>query len=160
MSLKKYTIKPGDTLPKISSIFSVPVCMVIRANNNKTKFSVGDSIIIPDILYCSSGLNALECKEYNVKQGDTLYSISKKFCIPMKSIMDANSFSHPGDLKPETTISIPKISDNYLIYNVGMGETLDDISKKFVISKDLILSINNLHDDAYFGMQLILPKKE
>ena len=40
------------------------------------------------------------------------------------------------------------------------GETLDDISKKFGIIKDLILSINNLHDDAYFGMQLILPKKE
>jgi len=110
-SEEKYTVKPGDTLNKISKSFGVGVKALREANA-----LVGDSIrpgqvlIIPSLgemkgeesakkppsphpkklsaeaLKRTSG----EMDSYVVQKGDSLYSISKKVGIPIKEIKKMN----------------------------------------------------------------------
>lgn len=74
---------------------------------------------------------------YIVKKGDTLYSISKKFNIPLENLKNINKLNsnliHVGD-----TLIINPSS-----YKVEKGDTLYSISKKFNTTVDKLKIINN-----------------
>jgi len=114
---EKYTVKPGDTLYKISKSFGVGIEALKKANA-----LVGDSIrakqvlIIPslrdkkvegsarkptspqpkklsaEMLKRTSG----EMDSYVVQKGDSLYSISKKVGIPIEEIKKMNGLRTSG----------------------------------------------------------------
>ena len=52
----EYRIRRGDTLPKLSAKFGVPVCMIVRANEkvfHEKAFRIGSTVKIPEIDFCS-----------------------------------------------------------------------------------------------------------
>ena len=97
---EKYTVKPGDTLNKISESFGVSVKALREANGLR-----GDVIrpkqvlIIPSLSERKSPKKLLgptvnrtseEMDSYVVKKGDTLYNISKKVGVPIEEIKKLN----------------------------------------------------------------------
>ena len=80
---------------------------------------------------------------YKVNKGDNLYSISKKFNIPIQKIIKSNKIKSPFKIFPNQKIFLPRNK----VYTVKKGDTLYSISRKF--KTDLFsLSILNKLDNV------------
>ena len=79
---------------------------------------------------------------YKIKKGDNLYSISRKFNIPIKRIIKHNGIKEPFKIFPNQTIFLPK--NTY--YRVQKGDTLYSISRKFKSNVYSISELNTLKD--------------
>ena len=103
---------------------------------------------------------------YTIKKGDTLYSISGRFKVPLARILRANPYIDIYNLQIGEQICIPKCPNCnpfYLMsYIIKTDETLLDILNRFGIELEDLLKYNNLN-----GMMLqsgsklqILVKKD
>ena len=94
-------------------------------------------------------------EEYVVKQGDTLYGISKQFGVSVKDLMDANNMKDDVVVLGETMI-IPE--EKPTTYTVKAGDNLYNIAKDFGVSVDDILNANNVSGDMLtIGEVLVIP---
>lgn len=85
-----YTVQRGDSLWKISQKYEVPVNDIISFNNlSSIDLQVGDELKIP----LTSQDNDTIFKTYNVKTGDTLWSIAKKFNVSVNDLKTANNLT-------------------------------------------------------------------
>ena len=104
-------------------------------------------------------------KFYTVENGDTLRSIAQKvFGDPEKyrGIMELNNLTNPRVYAGQT-IRIPESMDsNVIIYRIRRGDTLWNISKRFLGRGERyveIMKLNNLDSpDIGVGQRLNLPK--
>ena len=100
-------------------------------------------------------------EKYIVKEGDTLYSISKKTNVPIDKIKEINSLSSNTIYKGQ----ILYLNDNKQIkdteiYIVQKNDTLYQIAKNNNISVEDLKKINNLStNQIYIGDKLLVPKK-
>lgn len=96
-----YRVKSGDTLWQISNSHGVSLQKVIRAN---------PEIENPNILYVGQKVYIPKANEtiYYVKSGDTLWNISRKFGVSLRSILQANpQIRHPSLIFPGEPIFVP-----------------------------------------------------
>ena len=137
-----YVVKRGDTLYSIASKYDTTVLEIIRINNlNSNIINIGQQLRIP----INSG--SLDYLSYYVKRGDTLYSIAKRYDVSVDEIIKLNNLSNNNlsigqMLKIPVSIMVP--DTNYDTYIVKSGDTLYSISKRFNISVDELIKINNL----------------
>ena len=101
-----------------------------------------------------------ESEYYTVKQGDTLWSIAKKYGITVLEIKEANGLVS-SNIKLNQTLKIPifsnKKSDNK--YIVKKGDTLYKISKNYDVDINDIIKLNNLvNTTLQIGQTLEIPK--
>lgn len=78
--------------------------------------------------------------ETEVKSGDTLFSISKKYQVPLRDLIEHNNLGAPYNLKSGTKLKIP--SPSY--HEVKAGETLYAVSRTYNMNIDKIVEMNNL----------------
>lgn len=106
-----YTIRPGDTIWRLSQQFGVSVEAIIRANPgiNPDNLQIGQEICIPhsapptpQLPPCPNGFY------YTILAGDSLYSISRKFNVPVQEIQHANPGIDPNNLRIGQVICIPR----------------------------------------------------
>lgn len=98
---------------------------------------------------------------YIVEKGDTLYSISRKFNIPVDTIKQINNIK-------DNIISIGQIlylqeqnNTEYDTYIVQKGDSLYAISRKYNIPVNELIEINNLSNlTLQIGQKLLVPKKD
>ncbi|WP_051569061.1 LysM peptidoglycan-binding domain-containing protein [Alkaliphilus transvaalensis] len=112
-----YEVKAGDTLFSITTAFYQDFSkrfLIMEANNitDSNQIYVGQKLIIPDgnKQVNSSVIDAIE---YVVKEGDTLYSISRQFYSDVTKrhlIMEQNGIIDPNDMKIGQRILIPRLS--------------------------------------------------
>lgn len=103
------------------------------------------------------------CMDYIIMKGDTLYSISRQFHVPVSTIMDANPLVNVYNLMVGERLCIPVSIPNshyedYTTYLVEEEDTLGNIlDKKGINLADLML--NNSLDDIYLmpGTTLQIP---
>lgn len=75
-----------------------------------------------------------------VDKGDTLYSISKRYDIPLRDLIDANGLRPPYTLKVGQVLRLPATS----YHIVSRGDTLYAISRQYDVSVDDLKKINGL----------------
>ncbi len=108
---------------------------------------------------------ALECKNYRVKEGDTLEKIAKKEGIDLKSLKSANKGIDDKRLKVGQSLCIPvrsskKETNRYALYEVKKGDTLQKIAEGFGVDVESLKEINNLKGDKLTeGQKLKIPAK-
>ena len=97
-----YQVKPGDSLIRIGHQFHVDAKRIKLANNLKAdNLRIGQKLLIPAPLhwvhkrklshiFAHHSLHMLHGKHYTVKEGDSLYSIAKKFNTHGRSIALVN----------------------------------------------------------------------
>lgn len=97
-----YTVKSGDTLYGISSMFAVPVSRIAADNalSNPNTLSIGQSLVISS-----------DSLRYVVREGQTLYSLSQEYNVPLDELIAANPEVNPISLRIGQVIIIP-IGDN------------------------------------------------
>jgi murein DD-endopeptidase MepM/ murein hydrolase activator NlpD len=94
--------------------------------------------------------------EYQIRHGDTLWDISRKFDVDPDSIISCNTFSNVHSIHEGDTILIPNIRGIFL--RVEEGDTIFKYSSEYKIPPDFIMEVNDLFSNALTpGMKIFLP---
>ena len=148
-----YVVKAGDTLYGISNQFGVSVTELADLNNvNAANLQIGQVLTIPS----ASGTNPNNMFMYTIQNGDTLYSIAKKYNTTVQEIIDLNYLKN-NNLSIGQIIRIPEmytpedqmVLPNYINYTVKRGDNLYTIARNnnisvYTLMKDNALTDNNL----------------
>lgn len=123
-----YTVKSGDTYWIISNKFNVNIIELIEYNghNKNTILHIGQQIKIPESLSNSSNnlpsdsINSdkpyVTYDSYIVQKGDNIWSLSNKFGIPQKDLVEANNITMDTVFNIGDTLKIP-------VYHIPVKET-------------------------------------
>lgn len=97
-----YIVQKGDTLNKIASEFGTTARAIAVENNikNINLIYVGQRLIIPTNRY------DLNHTLYKIQWGDTLWSISRRYGVPIAIIVRLNRIQNPNLIYAGTTIRI------------------------------------------------------
>lgn len=147
-----YTVKSGDSLWSISRKFGVTVNDLKKVNNlSSNLLSIGQNLIIP------GKKNNTSSNEYVVKKGDTLYGIANKYNVSVDNLKSYNNLS-TDSLSIGQIIKIPDNKVNSNEYVVKSGDSLYSISRKYGVSVDELMSVNNLKSTVLsVGQVLKIP---
>jgi cell wall-associated NlpC family hydrolase len=108
---------------------------------------------------------------YEVKKGDSLYTISKEFSVSIEDIKEANSL-RGNALKPGQTLDIPekstdaaphktKVKPKASYYTVKNGDTLGTIARKTGVPVKQIMALNKVRPASLrIGRKLVLSQTD
>ncbi len=106
--------------------------------------------------------------QYKVKNGDTLYSISKKFGVSVNQIKQANNLQQSKIKKnqvlnistKESSKNTAKSKSKSTYYTVKKGDTLSKIARKTHLPMRKIMALNNVNQRSLrVGQRLVLARK-
>ena len=135
-----YTVKPGDTLYRIANTYNITIDDLINANNLSSNIlSIGQKLIIP-----IKPVMEEDYMVYEVKPGDTLYSIAKIYNTKVDSIKSFNNLTS-NLLNIGQILQIPLENTDFLyqIYEIKPGDTLYSVAKRFNTTVSDIMALND-----------------
>lgn len=140
----------------ISKKLDTSVSELKKINNLSTdKLSVGQILKIP-----TKVVDIGDTELYQVKSGDTLYSIAKKYNISVNELKTINNLSN-DNLAIGQLLNVPSGLSLVNSYVVEKGDTLYSIAKKFDISVNKLKEYNNLTSNLLnVGQKIIIPVDE
>jgi membrane-bound lytic murein transglycosylase D len=150
-----YLVKEGDSLWEIAQQFNVDAKELRQLNHLPTNVIYpGDQILV-------AGLQPAEAEfYYDVRNGDSLWTIARKYNVSPEEIRSWNDLHddliHPGKqlLLKVAQDGEPEIET---FYQVRSGDSLWIIARKHNISPDEIKKWNNMKDNTiYPGNRLLL----
>ncbi len=104
-------------------------------------------------------------KTITVKPGDTLSTISAKYKVPVRKLMDLNRIYNADKLTVGQKIILPepikdKIEDSGSKHTVKEGESISVIAFMYKTNAEDIATLNGIYDPSfiYIGQVLKLPK--
>jgi murein DD-endopeptidase MepM/ murein hydrolase activator NlpD len=77
---------------------------------------------------------------HTVLAGDTVYTVSQRYNLPLREIISLNSLDAPYHLRSGFRLKLPPPND----YKVRPGDTLNGISRVFNVSVSEMAKLNNL----------------
>lgn len=127
-TLNQITVARGDTLYSIAKKYNTSVGEIARANNLSQPYnlSVGQKIVLPTRAagvgsaktaaplapHGTPTTTRVALSEIKVTPGDTLYSLSRKYSIPVNDLAVMNNLSAPFALSVGQTLKVPNLGDN------------------------------------------------
>lgn len=157
LNKETYTVKPGDTLYKISNMFGISIDELKKINNLKN-----DNLTIGQIIKLTPDAN--NYISYIVKKGDTLYSIANAFKTSVEELKKLNKLDS-NNLYIGQILTVPNNDpsnqNSYDEYIVVRGDSLWSIANKYGITVDELIKINSLSNlTLKVGDILKVPKKD
>ncbi|NLJ58435.1 MAG: LysM peptidoglycan-binding domain-containing protein [Tissierellia bacterium] len=152
-----YVVRPGDTLNSIAERFGTNLVGLIDLNPTLRlrTLTEGMTICVPRVPTrppCIGGAY------YTIREGDSFYSLSLRYGIPLNLLLEANPDANPYDLKVGQEICIPNVPEGCpfgTLVTIEEGTRLSDI----LISYNL--SLNELRDaNLDFNPNFIVPGTE
>ncbi|MCY9707898.1 LysM peptidoglycan-binding domain-containing protein [Paenibacillus alvei] len=109
--MKIHIVKKGDTLYALAKKYGITLEKLISMNSqiaNPNELDVGMKIKVPSTPVPSSGHEIVH--KHVVKEGDTLWKLSKAWGIPLQTMIDANpQLKNPNVLVIGQVVNIPKV---------------------------------------------------
>ena len=150
-----YTVKPGDTLYSIARDKGTTVDEIKALNNlNSNTLTIGKLLKLPS--------PTLPDDTYEVKRGDTLYSIAARYGLTTNELKEANNLDS-NILSIGQLLKIPTKEDatSESTYIVKKGDSLYSIAREFNTTVDEIKKVNNLLSNLLsIGQELKLPTNQ
>jgi LysM repeat protein len=182
-----HVVQRGETLYRIGLKYGVSTGDLAAANglSNVNQVYAGQVLIIPS--GGAQGENQPENQEtppemdtetdsvvpaegiHVVAQGETLYSISRKYDVSVAALADANSLINPAHITVGQQLRIPGAPTASDIgytpdevtrtHVVASGETLTSIGARYGISPWVLAQVNNISNPSllYAGQVLTIP---
>ena len=90
-----------------------------------------------------------------VQRGDTLYSISRRYGVPLKDLINANNLHAPYTLRVGQSLNLP--AKQY--HTVQRGDTLYSIARQHNVDVTSLTRVNNMQTpySLNIGDRLVLP---
>lgn len=109
-----YRVRKGDTLWNISQTYEVSLNTLKRANGlRSSRLKIGQRLYIPDTSASETKLTRSQAAEaktqlvnYNVRRGDNLWAIARRFGVKVSSLMKWNRLSSRSILRPGDKIKV------------------------------------------------------
>ncbi len=143
------SIKVGDTLRLTAPGAAVAV---------KKRAAAANVVVSNGSSRAADRLDATGMRLYTVRRGDNLYSISRKFSLPLQTLLAFNHLRRNSILRPGTTIVLPPAPEatapagaatrGTVYYKVRNGDTLPLIASAFGIPLEKLSRDNNLRPDS------------
>ena len=149
-----YTVKKGDSLYKIASLYNTTVETLMNINNlDNTNLTINQQLLVPKTIENKNkGIN------YVVVKGDTLYSIANKYKVKVNDLIDANNLESTN-LKIGQILFIPG-TESFTTYTVEKGDSLYKIANKYGVTIEDLMTEKNLEGSLLvIGKTLIIPTK-
>ncbi|BFH61194.1 LysM peptidoglycan-binding domain-containing protein [Paenibacillus azoreducens] len=110
--MKIHIVKSGDTLYELSKKYGIPLQKIIDANpqiSDPNQLQIGQKVKIPaEPVQVPSADHIIH--KHVVKQGDTLWKLSKAWGVSLKEMIDANpQLKNPNALLVGEVVNIPKV---------------------------------------------------
>ena len=149
-----YTVKRNDSLWNIANSYGVSVNDIVDYNNlGTTVLQIGQQLLIPNVNNSSSDSGVI----YVVKNGDSLWSIGKKYNVSVNDLKSANNLNS-NMLSIGQQLIIPKSSD-YQTYTVKSGDSLWKIAQNYDVNVNDLIKLNNLSSNVLsIGQTLLIPR--
>jgi LysM repeat protein len=171
-----HKVTKGDTLWSISKQYNISLESIFAFNNIKDKdtLSIGQIIKIPQ-----DSLSAVDYIMCIVKKGDTLWSIAQKYNLSVDLILATNNIANSELISIKDATSeknmfsqqvVDKKNNNVnninqpekvepIVYTVKAGDNLWNISRKYGVSVEVIIEVNNLRDKDLLslGQKIEIP---
>jgi len=163
---KKYfvhIVEEGNTLYSIQQLYNTNTNIILAENEGLTSdLKLGQQILIP-----ISTDNPKYYSKHAVVQGETLYGISRKYACTVDDLMVLNPNLSEG-ISPGQSIIVPRevsggqsseviqtdpveqkparleLDDTIVNHKVLEHETLYSIAKRYMVSEDTIIALNDL----------------
>ncbi len=148
-----YKVMKGDTLYGIANKLDTTVDELKKLNGLVSNtLSVGQVLKIP-----TKVVDIGETEIYQVKSGDTLYSLANKYNITVDEIKKLNDLE--GDnLSVGQLLNVPSGLSTANTYIVSSGDTLYSLAKRFDTTPNKIKELNNLTGNLLsIGQKLFIP---
>lgn len=156
-----YTVRPGDTLNSIASRFGINLAGLLDINPTLRlrTLTEGMQLCVPSVPERPSCLTGAY---YIVKEGDSFYTIARRYNIPLNVLLEANSNAHPYDLKVGQEICIPNVPSNCpfgTVVVIQSGTRLSDILITYNISVNELVEANPGFNPNIIspGVELCIP---
>lgn len=90
-----------------------------------------------------------------VHKGDTVYSLSRRYNVPIRSMIEVNNLKPPFILSKGARLRLPAPS----VHVVQKGDTIYSISRRYNVDMSVLTRTNNLYApySIYLGQILKLP---
>lgn len=133
-TLTGITVARGDTLYSIAKKYNTSVDEIAQANNLSQPYtlSVGQKLVLPtrtanvavtkpatapanaapSASHGTPTTTRVELSDIKVAPGDTLYSLSRKYSIPVNDLAVMNNLSAPFALSVGQTLRVPNLAEN------------------------------------------------
>lgn len=149
-----YTVKRNDSLWNIANSYGVSVNDIVDYNNlGTTVLQIGQQLLIPNVNNSSSDSGVI----YVVKNGDSLWSIGKKYNVSVNDLKSANNLNS-NMLSIGQQLIIPETSD-YQTYTVKSGDSLWKIAQNYDVNVNDLIKLNNLSSNVLsIGQTLLIPR--
>ncbi|GAC41368.1 LysM peptidoglycan-binding domain-containing protein [Paenibacillus popilliae] len=110
--MKIHIVKNGESLYSISQKYDVPLEKLLKMNpqlQDPNKIDVGMKIKVPSSSHPQTGHEIVH--KHVVKEGDTLWKLSKAWGVPLQEMIEANpQLKNPNVLVVGQVVNIPKVS--------------------------------------------------
>ena len=157
-----HIVKRGDNLWDLAKKYDTEVKIIKEINYlNNDLLSIDDTLLIP--LGKSKSNNFIPYEMYIVSEGDSLWSISKKYNLEVRDLARMNSLGEDEFLQLGQQLSIgnKNIHRNMeskkrtILYSVKQGDNLYKISELFDVTIKSIEEINNFNEATIMPGQVI-----
>ena len=157
-----HIVKRGDNLWDLAIKYDTEVKIIKEINYlNNDLLSIDDTLLIP--LGKTKSNNFIPYEMYIVSEGDSLWSISKKYNLEVRDLARMNSLNENEFLQLGQQLSIgnKNIHRNMeskkrtILYSVKQGDNLYKISELFDVTIKSIEEINNFDEATLMPGQII-----
>lgn len=133
---KIYTICEGEDINSIADKFSTTREMLLEINGfeEDVRVSSGNMMIVPN--------NNLVFQKYQVKKGDTIYSLAQKTGTDVNTLLEINGLDEGDYIYPDEFILLP--TENVMIYVTKKGDTIADVASNFKTTRSNIVETNEI----------------
>lgn len=148
-----YTVKRGDTLSKIATIYGTTVKEIAQINEiqNVNLIYPGQVLrILVNSNVHGSESNATGKTYYTIRRGDTLWRIASRYGVSVPNIVNWNNIQNPNLIYPGQRIIVygtyNTTPNRYYYYTVQRGDTLWKIARRYGVSVRWIARLNGIRN--------------
>ncbi|WP_197490424.1 LysM peptidoglycan-binding domain-containing protein [Halothiobacillus diazotrophicus] len=161
----RYTLRRGDSFHKVAYRFGCDVDELIKVNRLSSTYAhPGETIIVP--LDRKSHLAGVHDRLYTVRDGDSLWGLSRKFNVDVADIQHMNGLKKDSVIRPGEKLivgferdvpaaaahrdheKVSKVATSAVRqkhrYTVKKGDTLWNVAQRFSTTVHELLSVNGL----------------
>ena len=166
LSTNEKRVLEADSVATISAIYSDKLGQdaIKEAENLEKEINItsGSNEYINNIPIVSmpeNSSNRSKITQYVVQDGETVWTIAKKFNITTDTIRYANKLEDENSVKPGQTLTILPVVG--LVHTVSDGDSLEGIAARYKANKEMIIAQNDLYgEDLTPGMEVLVPDGE